>query len=161
GAQAAADVHELDALEVAGRLVVVDDGVQGGLVSAGVPAGVRLAVHHDGNLARPPLKSVGRHEVDLQELDHGSVLGPAGDAVSGQGGRRGEGGFDQVGQAHHAGEAVRVGVNVGKEGDGGGISQPGEEAVGKPRFRGSTVEGYVSAATRHVVRPPTELEISP
>src|SRR5438552_804600 len=97
---------------------MVDDRVQRyGWIKA-MPASVWLAIYHDKGVSLLPNHVLERLKVDVQQFDHGEVLGSADQAVSNQAGRLVQTRFDQVGQPHHAAEAVRVGVDVGRESDG-------------------------------------------
>src|SRR5262249_53568117 len=128
-AHVAADVHELHVGQVAGRLVVVEDRVNGGFGVETVPAGVRLAVDHDDGLARVPADVLDGDQVQVEQLDHGPVLGAADEAVAGQSGVLSQADFHQVRQPQHRAEAVRVRVDVGDEGDEVGAFQTGQELV--------------------------------
>ena len=151
---AGADVGERDAVEVAGRVVVVDDRVKSDRLGERVPAGLGLAVDHHDRVARLPDDVLDGDQVEVQDLDHGPVLGPADEPVAGDDGRLAEPGLDQVGQPEHAAEAVRVGLDVGDEDDPIRGPQPGEEPVrpAEPDRAGFAVGATtvrVGAATRH------------
>src|SRR5262249_52347656 len=79
----AANVEERHAFEVAGRGVVVDDGVEWAEIAQVVPPGVGLAVHHDHRFAVRPGDRLDGQQVKVEQLDHGPVLGPADRAVAG------------------------------------------------------------------------------
>ena len=70
-----------------------------------------------------------RDQVEVEQFDHGPVLGPADEAVAGHAGRLAEPGLDQVGQPEHAAQAVRVGLDVGDEGHARGVLQPREKTI--------------------------------
>src|SRR5262249_26011912 len=129
GPEAAADIGERHALEIAGRVVVVDDGVEGSLIADVVPAGVRLAVHHHDRLGLVPVKLFDGDKFDIENLDHGPVFGPADRAVAGQAGRLGEARLHQVGEAEHAAEAVGVRVDVGHEGHAAGLLEAAQKPI--------------------------------
>ncbi len=101
--------------------MVVDDGVERGVLGQVVPAGVRLAVHHDEDFPFLQLRFFDGNQIEVEKIDHRSVLSPADETVAGEAGGLAQADLDQVGQTHHAGETVGVGVDVGNEGDAGYI----------------------------------------
>jgi len=62
----------------------------------------------------------------------GPVLRPVDQPVAGQPGRQPEFRLDQVGQAEHTAEAVRVRLDVGHEGHPRGVREPREKPVRPP-----------------------------
>ena len=149
---AAPDVGERDIIEVAGRVVVVENGVQRDRIREGVAAGPRLAIDHDDRVAGRPIDLFDGDQVQVKDFDHGAIFGPTDEAVAGDDGGFPEPRFDEVGQPEHAAEAVRVGLNVGHEHDPFGGLQPGQEAVGpalagRGGFAATTVR--VGASSRH------------
>ena len=144
-------IHKRYVVQVAGRRVVVDDGVKRDIVPDRVPAGVRLTVHHDDGFARQKVGVLDRDEVQIEQLGHRPVFGPVDQAIAGQAGRDAELAFDQVSQPEHAAQAIRVGLDVGNERDPRGIAQPREKLVRPPDARRFSVQGHVKvgAAERH------------
>ena len=109
---------------------MVDDRVEGSAVGQVVPAGVRLAVHHHHGARLPAVRFFDGNQVEVEQLDHRPVLGPADEAVAGQAGGLAQAHLDQVSQAHHAGETVGVGVDVGNERYAGCILKTVQKTVG-------------------------------
>jgi hypothetical protein len=117
-----------------------------------VPAGVRLAIDHHEGLSFGPGYLVDGHEVDVEQVDHGPVFGPADEAVAGQACALAEAGFHEERQPHHAAQAIRVGVDVRDKRDPGGIFQTCQEPIGTAQSCRLAVHG-LGALARHKSRP--------
>src|SRR5437868_4920741 len=109
---------------------MVDDGIERYIGCQAVAAGIGLAVHHHYRLTRLVSQFIDGFEVDFEQIDHRLVFGPADETVTSEASRLAKTGFDQMGQPEHATEAVRVGMNMGNEGDQLGLYQAIEKAVG-------------------------------
>ena len=114
---ARADIREGNAFQIARRVVVIDHRIKFHRVREGVPARVRLAVHHHDRIALGPFHVLDLHEVQVEHVHHGAILGPAYQAVAGDERRLPQTLFDEVGQPEHAAQAVRIGLNVRHEHD--------------------------------------------
>ena len=101
-------------VEVPARTVVRYRSMAG--VANAVAAGLGLAVHHHDGFILFEGHFIDQGQIDVEEIDHGQVLCPANLAVPGEPGRLTQARFDQVSQAYHAPEAVRVGLDMGDKG---------------------------------------------
>ena len=151
--EAAADVEERDAGQVAGRLVVVDDARRRCTSPLKLcrPVLGWLSTMTTASSSRQSMSSIG-DQVDVEQIDHGPVLGPADVAVAGQAGGLAEAGFDQVGQADHAPEAVGVGVHVGDESDRLVTpTRPARKSIRSPGQSGLTaIHSGIGSVLRHM-----------
>ena len=57
--------------------MVIDDAVNRNLSAESMPAGTWLAVHHHDGIASCQRDFVDEDEIDVEQIDHGLVLGPA------------------------------------------------------------------------------------
>ena len=144
------DVEESDVFEIARRLVMIDDGVyrtRG--PQERMSARARLAVDHDDRVGIVPDDVFDRHEIDVEDVDHRPILGPADLAVARQAGRNAEALVNEMGQPHHACEAVRIRLDVRYEGHGSEIGEAGQELIRASR-EGPTVRLGCGCLATHI-----------
>src|SRR5215510_14800391 len=123
-----------------------------------MPAGVRLAIDHDQRLALLPLDLADWNQFEVEQINHRLVFGAADQAVAGHPRRNAKGRLDQMGQPHHAAEAVRVGVDMRNKSDRSHRSQAVQEAIRTPDDRCCfAVHGRFGALPRHGAQPSNRL----
>src|SRR4051812_14931219 len=76
-------VQEGYSVQIAGRLMMVDHGVNGGFAIERMPACFGLAVHHDDSFLFVPADLLNGNEVEIEGIDHGPVFSPTNRAVLG------------------------------------------------------------------------------
>jgi hypothetical protein len=130
GAEIVAEIRERHPLEVARGIVMIENGVERAVFVQVVPARVGLAIDHDHRFLVYPIHLVDRVQFDVEQLDHGSVLGSTDQSIACQAGGLLQAGLDQVSQAHHGSQAIRVRVHVGYEGHTPERFEAGQETIG-------------------------------
>jgi hypothetical protein len=103
--------------KVAGRVVVVDDGVKRHGFAERVSPSAGLAVNHYHCVVGTPLHLFDGGQVEVEYVHHRLILRAADEPIARDEGRFAESSFYEVGEAQHAAEAVGVRLHVGDEYD--------------------------------------------
>ena len=82
-----------------------------------MPAGAGLAIDHHHGIFFTPIDLLNRFEIDVQAAYHRLVLCPAYETITGENAGLLQLFLEQVSQAEHTAQAVRIRVNVGNEDD--------------------------------------------
>src|SRR5580765_5481737 len=132
--------------------MMIDDGVNRNILAEGMTAGVGLTVNHDNRFAWFPVNFVDGNQIEVEQINHRPVFGPADMAISSNAGRQSQARLYQVSQADHAAQAVWVGLHMRNKGDSWHVAQTSQEAVGSTSQGGPTINAGFGAVAWHELR---------